>query len=308
MNSGAFDCEWYIKKYRLTHGMDPIQHYNENFFGFGTQTSRFFDGEWYLLQYPDVKEAGIDPLIHYAFYGKTERRMPGIPECIRTDLPRYIDELLILSADFSDTRKRFDDGMYQVKSFEDEDNLSAIWQVIFNNLKLPFNKMVFVPFTVIKDHTLTVEMDTLVVTEKNDLGFSNVSLDNWFFTNDHLSGMSRIESEKIMETLVYAIRPKAVLNFGFDLFSSVLLTSSRQIKFAVDVNEPTGRFKLHSSTAETYGYLNKSGAILKSRYDFMSEKRGIKLISPDFLGFNLSKWLSSDDKTRLMSNFGLHFK
>ena len=29
--------------------------------------------------YPDVKEANINPLIHYELYGKEEQRQPGTP-------------------------------------------------------------------------------------------------------------------------------------------------------------------------------------------------------------------------------------
>jgi hypothetical protein len=39
--------------------------------------SELFDASWYLSQYPDVKESGVDPALHYTLYGATERRNPG---------------------------------------------------------------------------------------------------------------------------------------------------------------------------------------------------------------------------------------
>lgn len=39
--------------------------------------SEFFDSDWYLQTYPDVKEAGIHPAEHYLKYGGKEGRMPG---------------------------------------------------------------------------------------------------------------------------------------------------------------------------------------------------------------------------------------
>ncbi|WP_424363021.1 glycosyltransferase family 4 protein [Methylocystis parvus] len=36
-----------------------------------------FDAEWYLSQYPDVREAGVDPLIHFVKFGHWEGRSPG---------------------------------------------------------------------------------------------------------------------------------------------------------------------------------------------------------------------------------------
>jgi hypothetical protein len=39
---------------------------------------RFFDPEWYLKRYPDVAQAGIDPLSHYLALGWKENRHPSL--------------------------------------------------------------------------------------------------------------------------------------------------------------------------------------------------------------------------------------
>lgn len=39
--------------------------------------SRFFDGKWYLKQYPDVANAGFNPIRHYLALGWSEGRNPG---------------------------------------------------------------------------------------------------------------------------------------------------------------------------------------------------------------------------------------
>ncbi len=39
--------------------------------------SSYFDANWYLDYYPDVKAAGVDPLIHYINHGAAEGRDPG---------------------------------------------------------------------------------------------------------------------------------------------------------------------------------------------------------------------------------------
>ena len=41
------------------------------------QASGLFDREWYLKQYLDVAEAGVDPLVHYVNAGAAEGRQPG---------------------------------------------------------------------------------------------------------------------------------------------------------------------------------------------------------------------------------------
>ncbi|KTC93482.1 glycosyltransferase family 2 protein [Legionella cincinnatiensis] len=39
--------------------------------------SAYFDANWYLDNYPDVKAAGLDPVLHYVKYGAVEKRDPG---------------------------------------------------------------------------------------------------------------------------------------------------------------------------------------------------------------------------------------
>lgn len=39
--------------------------------------SGVFDRLWYVAQYPDVAEVGIDPLVHFMCQGWRERRDPG---------------------------------------------------------------------------------------------------------------------------------------------------------------------------------------------------------------------------------------
>ncbi len=40
-------------------------------------TPEWFDGEWYLRQYPDVADAGVDPWVHYSRFGREEKRLPA---------------------------------------------------------------------------------------------------------------------------------------------------------------------------------------------------------------------------------------
>lgn len=69
-----FDDEFYLDKYPkvAASGMDPLLHYI--FFGFeeGKKPNDTFDGVFYKNHYSDVD---INPLIHYALYGKNENRL-----------------------------------------------------------------------------------------------------------------------------------------------------------------------------------------------------------------------------------------
>lgn len=41
-------------------------------------TSGYFDADWYLLEYPDVRRAGMEPLHHFLKHGDREGRSPGL--------------------------------------------------------------------------------------------------------------------------------------------------------------------------------------------------------------------------------------
>ena len=68
-----FDDDFYLNKYPkvAASGMDPLLHYI--FFGFeeGKKPNEEFDGVFYKNHYCDVE---INPLIHYALYGINENR------------------------------------------------------------------------------------------------------------------------------------------------------------------------------------------------------------------------------------------
>ena len=76
--SGLFDTNWYLKEYPdvKENGMNPIEHYIK----FGSKENRNpspdFDTKWYLQNYPDVAKKGINPLEHYILHGRGEFRSP----------------------------------------------------------------------------------------------------------------------------------------------------------------------------------------------------------------------------------------
>jgi glycosyltransferase involved in cell wall biosynthesis len=51
-----------------------LEYYHEKLFSKGLSTSASFSGRKYLAQYPDVREAGVDPLYHYLVQGRYEGR------------------------------------------------------------------------------------------------------------------------------------------------------------------------------------------------------------------------------------------
>ncbi len=76
-NSGLFDVEFYLENYPdvKDDGMDPLKHYYYHGWKEGRNPSNSFNTNFYITTYPDVKNAGINPLFHFVRYGKKEKRL-----------------------------------------------------------------------------------------------------------------------------------------------------------------------------------------------------------------------------------------
>lgn len=75
----VFDPVWYLANYQdvAEAGMDPWTHFADHGFGEGRSPGAWFDGNWYLRQYPDAKQPLARPLHHYLEYGMGEGRYPN---------------------------------------------------------------------------------------------------------------------------------------------------------------------------------------------------------------------------------------
>ena len=76
--SRLLDEKWYLATYPdvAEAGVDPIVHYLRHGAFEGRNPSRDFDTNWYLAEYPDVAEEGANPLVHYLKWGAAEGRVP----------------------------------------------------------------------------------------------------------------------------------------------------------------------------------------------------------------------------------------
>lgn len=73
--SGLFQEDWFKKKYNLNIKY-PIRYYLKNCIEKSLDPSPDFNTIWYLNRNPDVKESGMNPLVHYIKYGINEHRLP----------------------------------------------------------------------------------------------------------------------------------------------------------------------------------------------------------------------------------------
>ena len=76
LSSGLFEVIYYLRLYPDVRdsGVDPVIHYLDFGGVEGRNPSPEFDSTWYLDRYPDVRAAGINPLLHYLRFGRQEGR------------------------------------------------------------------------------------------------------------------------------------------------------------------------------------------------------------------------------------------
>lgn len=92
--SEKFDTNFYLTRYQdvARAGINPLLHYIQNGIKEGRkptadscsaeecrliEKSRYFDKNWYLKTYADVKQSGQNPVEHYVRYGWKEGKNPG---------------------------------------------------------------------------------------------------------------------------------------------------------------------------------------------------------------------------------------
>lgn len=73
-----FDEAYYLSKYPEVRetGLDPYLHYMRFGASEGREPNRLFNPAWYLRRYPDVKGSGQNPLLHFYLHGAAEGRDP----------------------------------------------------------------------------------------------------------------------------------------------------------------------------------------------------------------------------------------
>ena len=163
-NSGLFDSEFYSETYDDFKG-DPLNHYLTKGYREGKLPSLDFDSDFYLKTYPDVKQAHLNPLLHYISHGKSEgkiiqqaysiRRKEEICETNLAFLSNYefdtepLVSIIILNRDGLTHLKRL------FKDFDAKTNYSNYEIIVVDNAStddsVSFLKSLDLPITVIEN-------------------------------------------------------------------------------------------------------------------------------------------------------------
>lgn len=115
-------------------GIDPLVHYL--FYGYeeGRNPSKYFNNDLYLEKYDDVKKAGINPLIHFILFGKYEGRVNLGGMTAKGDKYRkQVNFFIYLDKDHvAELAKK--DLNYKDCWFKFEDSIKLIKQMDVNNV------------------------------------------------------------------------------------------------------------------------------------------------------------------------------
>jgi GT2 family glycosyltransferase/glycosyltransferase involved in cell wall biosynthesis len=76
--SSFFDAPWYLSRYPdvVNAGLDPLRHFMIHGAAESRDPNRWFDSTWYAARYVDVGASGVNPLLHYLQSGAAELRNP----------------------------------------------------------------------------------------------------------------------------------------------------------------------------------------------------------------------------------------
>ncbi len=70
-----FDKDWYTETYHIPRDIDPLEYYLTEGWRENHNPCKTFNTKFYIDTYRDVKEIGVNPLLHYLIYGQYENRL-----------------------------------------------------------------------------------------------------------------------------------------------------------------------------------------------------------------------------------------
>ena len=77
-----FDAAYYVQQLKdnslsVPNDQTLLEHFLETGWKEGVSPSPYFDFDYYYSEYPDVKSAGVNPMLHYLLFGEEEGRQPN---------------------------------------------------------------------------------------------------------------------------------------------------------------------------------------------------------------------------------------
>lgn len=178
-NGACFDIDYYKKNYLKNENVDPIHHYLTIGAKKGFNPNKDFDGHFYLEDNPDVKRAGLNPLIHFLKYGLYEGRLPKlltVEEVFNQNLKRTLKGkkgyLFLINDNNNELRQHFDENYESIFDFNKSLKVQKIKKDWLNSMNIPFysfsvpDKSIickdFLPFKFNKINRLIEQIDYII--------------------------------------------------------------------------------------------------------------------------------------------------
>lgn len=115
-NSGLFDVKYYLFTYPDVReaDVDPVLHYVKYGWLEERNPSATFDTGFYLRTYGDVRDAAINPLVHYILHGQQEGRTTMIKKFIKEAKNNGMQSAIEKS--FSKIKNKVSEGLAEIKT------------------------------------------------------------------------------------------------------------------------------------------------------------------------------------------------
>jgi len=227
IDSRLFDADWYRKNNPDIRGMDPWDHYLDKGGREGRWPSPYFNAGKYAAFNPDVMAAGHNPLVHYLLSGRNEGRQAGMSMPVLSIIKSTIEELRDIEPQIAgEAAFVHPDWLHAYESYRPLP-LNVAWNKIFSSLQRPYDYIIFIPWFVRGGAEQEAAYAARQVIDK--LGPNSVLVVattnerregiDWFpDTADKLifseidPTLTHDDRVRLVEMLIYAIRPKSVLN------------------------------------------------------------------------------------------------
>lgn len=223
--SNLFDDDFYLNKYPKvkSSGMDPLLHYI--FFGFdeGKKPNRSFDGVFYKNHY----DIDINPLVHYALYGINENRLikPDEKDLSEFNLENKKNILFILHEKIGTVGGTGFFNMDIINSLTDDYNAFILTSdgedVELWNVNDKLEKIANYPVAFSTDYSV-IDNDGNVISKDN--------FDGLFFSDD----LAIIYDEILSKLDVNLVHINHLINHSFDLIN---ILNEKSIPFLLNLHD-----------------------------------------------------------------------
>ncbi|MPW20604.1 hypothetical protein GCT13_27920 [Paraburkholderia sp. CNPSo 3157] len=248
--SGLFDEAFYRETYPdvARAGIDPLKHYVAWGGKEGRRPHPSFDPQWYTTQYPDVLQSGIHPLVHYLTIGRKEGRRCGLDSRVLSVVDTMYEEAGALEPAIALDPALASPHLLGIHGGGQHWPVLRVWRALFESLEHPFRCIVFVAGPLHSgveamvvnatqaaieahgpDSTLTVFTDHEGANADCAVGFHTRCLSNFG------EPLTRMDRASIVEKLILAVRPKAVLNVDSAACWDAIVRKGGALQLATDM-------------------------------------------------------------------------